>query len=49
MGIGRGLGQVRTKNWLAKTIPDKIFETKWRNPIKLERKKKVWYLFLCAF
>ena len=27
-------------------IPDKIFGTKWSNPIKLGRKRKVWYLFL---
>ena len=28
------------------TISDKIFGTKWRNPVKLGRKRKVWYLFL---
>ena len=28
------------------TIPDKIFGTKWSNPVKLDRKRKVWYLFL---
>ena len=31
------------------TIPDKIFGTKWSNSVKLDRKKKVWYLFLRAF
>ena len=31
------------------TIPDKIFETKWSNPIKVDRKRKVWYLFLRVF
>ena len=31
------------------TIPDKIFGTKWRNPVKLDRRRKVWYLFLRAF
>ena len=28
------------------TIPDKILGTKWSNPVKLDRKRKVWYLFL---
>ena len=31
------------------TIPDKIFGTKWRNPVKLDRRRKVWYLFLRVF
>ena len=31
------------------TIPDKIFGTKWSNPVKLDRKRKVWYLFLRVF
>ena len=31
------------------TIPDKILGTKWSNPVKLDRKKKVWYLFLRVF
>ena len=31
------------------TISDKIFGTKWRNPVKLDRKRKVWYLFLRIF
>ena len=30
-------------------IPDKIFGTKWSNPVKLDRKKKVLYLFLGVF
>ena len=29
------------------TIPDKIFGATWRNPVKLERERNVWYLFLC--
>ena len=29
------------------TIQEKIFGTKWSNPVKLDRKRKVWYLFLC--
>ena len=31
------------------TIPDKIFGTKWSNLVKLDRKRKVWYLFLYVF
>ena len=31
------------------TILDKIFGTKWGNPVKLDRKRKVSYLFLSAF
>ena len=31
------------------TIPGKIFGTKWSNPVKLDRKRKVWYVFLHAF
>ena len=31
------------------TIPDKIFGTKWSNPVKLNRKGKIWYLFLRVF
>ena len=27
-------------------IPDKIFGTKWSNPVKLGRKKKDWYALL---
>ena len=37
-----------TRN-LEPTIPDKIFGTKWSNAAKLERKRKVWYVFLCVF
>ena len=49
IGVGRGLGRVRNKNLLAQTIPEKIFGTKWSNPVKRDRKRKVWYLFLRAF
>ena len=47
-GVGRGMSQIRTTNLLAQTIPDKIFRTKWRYTVKLDRKGKVWYLF-CVF
>ena len=33
----------------AATIADKIFGTKWSNPVKLDRNRKVWYLFLHGF
>ena len=46
IGVERELGRVRTKNLLAQTIPDK---TKWSNPVKLDWKRKVWYLFLHVF
>ena len=32
--------------FLRTTIPDKIFGTKWSDSLKLDRKRKVWYLFL---
>ena len=37
-GGGKVLAPVSTKYLLAQTIPDKIFGTKWRNPVKLDRK-----------
>ena len=46
---GRVLSRVRAKNVLAQTIPDKIFTTKWNNAVKLDRRRKVWYLFLLVF
>ena len=49
IGVGRGLGRVRTKNLLAQTIPDKIFRTKWSNPVKLDRKRKVNDICFCVF
>ena len=45
-GVRRGLGQVTIKTLLSQTIPDKIFGTKCSNPVKLDRKGKVWHLFL---
>ena len=39
-----------SKHWSWKnTGTDKIFETKWRNPVKLDKERKVWYLFFRAF
>ena len=34
------------KNLLAQTNMDKIFCRKWNNPVKLDMKRKVLYLFL---
>ena len=47
--VGRGLGRVSIKSLLAQPITEKIFGTKWSNPVKLNRKRKVWYLFLRVF
>ena len=47
--IARGVGQVRNKNLLAQTILDKVFGTKLSNPVKLDKKRKVWYVFLRVF
>ena len=30
-------------------ILDKIYGAKWKNPVKLDKKRKVWYQILCAF
>ena len=49
VGVGMGLGQVRTKKLLAQTISDKIFGTKWSNPVKLDRKKKIGIGFCMLF
>ena len=34
-------GRVKTKNFFSHTILDKIFGTKSRNPVKLDRSRKV--------
>ena len=46
IGVGRGLGRIRTKNLFAQTILDKAFGTKWSNPVKLDRKSLV-SVFAC--
>ena len=48
IGFGRKLGRARTKHLSAQIIPDKILGIKWRNPVKLDSKRKVWYPFLRA-
>ena len=37
------------KYFFKATILGKIFRTKWRNPVKLDRTTKVWYLLLRLF
>ena len=47
--VARGLGQVRIKTFLVHTIQGIIFGTKFSNPVKLDKKKKIGYLFLRVF
>ena len=47
--VVRGLGQVRIKTFLVQTIRGKIFGTKFRNPVKLDKKRKIGYLLLRVF
>ena len=49
IGIGRGLARLRTKHLFPQTLVDKILGTKWSNPVKLDRKRKVWYMILRVF
>ena len=49
IGVGLGLGRLEIKNLLAQTITNKIFGTKGSNPLKVDRKRKVWYLFFSHF
>ena len=44
-----GLRRVKTKILFAQTMLDKIFGTKWRNPVELDRTRTVWYLLLRVF
>ena len=43
------MSQAKTKTLFAQTILGKIFGTKWRNPVKLDRKRKFQYLLLRFF
>ena len=38
-----------TNKRIQPTIPDKVFGAKWNNLVKLDRKRKVWYVFLRVF
>ena len=49
IGVGKRMDQVRAKHLFAQTILDKIFGTKWSNLVKLDKRRKVWYLFLRVF
>ena len=48
-GVRKGPGRVSAKNVLAQRMPDKLFQTKWNNPVKPDRRRNVSYLFLCVF
>ena len=45
----RRLGRVMTWNMLSQEIPNKIFETKYKSPVKLDRTRKVWCLLSGVF
>ena len=45
----KGTGPSKDQKLLAQTIPDKIFGTKWSNLVEVDRKRKIWYLFLRVF
>ena len=49
IGVRRGLGQVMTKLLLAHIIPEKIFGPKLSNPVKLDRKRKIWLSVFACF
>ena len=49
IGVGRGLGGVMTKILLAHIIPGKIFGPKLSNPVKLDRKRKIWLPAFACF
>ena len=45
----KGTGPSKDQKLLTQTIPDKIFGTKWSNLVEVDRKRKIWYLFLRVF
>ena len=47
-GLLQTLSHIRIR-LIRSTIPDKIFGTKWSNLVKLDKRRKVWYLFLRVF
>ena len=47
--VWKRLGRVITKFLLAQTIPDKVFGTKKRNPVNLDKKMKILYPILSDF
>ena len=42
-------GSSKDQNFACSDNPGQNILNKWSNPVKLERKRKVWYLFLCVF
>ena len=47
--VSRRLCQVKTKTLVAQIILEKIFGAKYKNEVKLDRMRKVWYLLLLVF
>ena len=45
----KGIRPTKYKNLLAHAIQGKIFGRKCSNPLKLNRKRKVWHLLLHVF
>ena len=49
MEVWRRLSQILTKNVVAQTSPVKMPGTKKRTPVKLDRNRKLLFLFLRKF
>ena len=47
--VSRRLCQVKTQTLVVQTILEKISGEKYRNTVKLDRKRKVWYPLLIVF
>ena len=45
--VGRRQGRDKAKNVLSQAILNKMFGTKWNNPVKPDRRRKVLYVFAC--
>ena len=45
----RRLGRVMAWNMLSQKVPNKIFGTKYKNPVKLDKARRVWCLLSGVF
>ena len=45
----KGTGPSKDLKFACSDNPGQNIGTEWSNPVKLDRKRKVWYLFLCFF
>ena len=45
----KGTELIKDKKFACLDNPVKIFGTKWSNPVKLYRKRKVWYVLCVIF